>query len=113
MKKYSTRKTIEIDGEKISRNALEGRIRKAKKEYIDSRVFEGEVCERCDRKAQDVSHIVSVAICISYGTPKFAYSKHNLELLCRSCHNEMESRTNDERLAILEKVINNLKRRIV
>lgn len=84
-------------GDRLTTSVIDSRIRKAKaKKYLE---LEFNACERCNSNQGrlDMSHIISVKECKESGRAELAYTVDNLELLCRDCHNEIESRTKEER----------------
>jgi hypothetical protein len=88
------------NGDKISKQTLDARIAKAKKEYSEG--FDYIYCERHERndcKHIARSHIVSVNTCQNSGRSELAYCQNNLEHLCQTAHQEIESWSHQKREA--------------
>lgn len=102
MKKTSTTNTYTTSsGEKLTREVIEHRIRKAKKKFIENYLDTHEYfcCERFKNVdgRLDVSHIVSVKYCLENGMSELAYSEDNFELLSNIAHQLIESWKNHKR----------------
>ena len=88
------------NGEKISRQTLESRMRKAKEDFKYSYGVSHPYCQSCGLntnagKRLSVSHIVSVKECIESGQSEFAYDERNFQLECNECHQEWENKGNN------------------
>ena len=84
-------------GDRLTTPEIDRRIRKAKsKKKLE---LEYHACERCDSNQGwlDMSHIISVKECKESGRAELAYTVDNLELLCRTHHDEIELMTKEER----------------
>lgn len=89
------------DGMRLSKSAIDTRVRKAKQEFLED--FKEEhgyhYCEKCKRSDRRLScsHIVSVDQCQKAGKSEIAYDKNNLELLCLKCHAKVELLSESEK----------------
>ena len=88
------------NNERVTKKAIDGRIRKAKAEKLLSMEFL--CCERCGTTQGyiDMSHKISVKRCQEEGMSELAWDTSNLELLCRGCHIEVENMTSIDRKAL-------------
>ena len=98
MPKYSN-----SSGEMIDKKVIDRRIAKAKDQYVEKFIDDNgfTFCERSIRSdlGFDCSHIISVRECQDSGRCELAYSKKNIELLCRQEHLKFEQLPNKVREA--------------
>lgn len=74
-------------GERVSKSVIDSRIRKAKKDKVDSMDYPH--CEECGISSGtyfDCSHIVSVKKCQESRETEKAWAVDNIRMLCRRCH---------------------------
>ena len=87
------------DGMRVTTAVIDKRVSKAKREltlYCDN------CCERmsteCSKPRLTWSHIVSIKWAKESGHAEYCWDKDNMELLCEKHHEEIESRTAEQRL---------------
>lgn len=83
------------DGTRITKKVIDYRIKKAKAEVLDQQIRDYgynfcEICRRSSGVILDLAHIVSVDECQKSGYAEKAYQVSNIEVLCRSCHQERD-----------------------
>ena len=83
--------------ERVTTSVIESRIKKAKRAIRDRC---DNCCERCESNQGQLSmsHIVSVKWAKENGHAQYCWDEDNIELLCNTCHLEIESRTAEKRL---------------
>lgn len=85
------------DGSKQDKKKIDRLISEAKRKFWKEKELDGFIscnnCNRTDQSHYDVSHIVSVNDCQRNAETEKAYSLDNLEILCRTCHLEHESKS--------------------
>lgn len=96
MKPFSNNNTYSTTtGERLNRQQIETRIRKAKGLLIDQQLlhYGYNFCQSCGINQNagiplDCSHTVSVKECLETGKAELAFDVDNMRVLCRRCHNE-------------------------
>ena len=102
MNTYKTSK-----GDRLTKGKIDRNIRFAKE--IKLRDFKNDngfiFCESCGISVgqMDCSHTISVKYAQETGRTELAYDQNNIRILCRSCHNILDSKTNQERELIYKK----------
>ena len=88
-------------GETITKAKIDRNVRKAKE--IKLRQFKNDhgyfFCEACNHSFGriDCSHTISVNECQNLGRAELAWDIKNIRLLCRLCHNKLDSKPSYER----------------
>lgn len=84
-------------GTRYTTAQIERRIKVAKQSVRDKCDM---CCERCETNQGflSMSHIVSVKWAKENGHAEYCYDVDNIELLCKKHHDEIESRTAEQRL---------------
>ena len=88
-------------GERISKGLIDRNVRTAK--GVKIRNFKNDhgfcYCEDCNTSQGriDCSHTISVKYAQETGRTELAWDQKNIRLLCRNCHNILDSKTNEQR----------------
>ena len=94
MKKHSTNNSFsESNGDRISRNRIERKIRKSKEIKLAQQLHDYcyNFCEECKSNAckpLDCSHVISVKECLERGAAELCWDLDNIRILGRNCHNK-------------------------
>ena len=91
-------------GETITKGKIDRNVTYAKKlklkQFINDNGYK--FCQDCGRNESgtiiDCSHTISVNECQNSGRSELAWDIKNLRLLCRNCHNKLDSKPSHERI---------------
>jgi len=86
------------DGDRLTQSSIDRRIRDAKRLKVQSMDFI--YCEMCGISSTqrfDCSHIISVKEAKESGRTELSFDINDIEILCRECHNKIETMSKSER----------------